>query len=206
MFKKNYPKLAEFIGILLGDGYIHVGNGNLTSRLKITCNSQEEDYINYIKKLIIDLFNINPQIKNRKNENATDVFVFRKRVIDYLVNEVGLKASPKWNRAIIPKKFISENLNKNVIKGYFDTDGSLVRTNNNGIIYPRLEMKICPSPMQDQIIKILNSYGFRFGVYNIGKGKVRIQLNGKSQLAKWIRIIGFNNSRHVNKLKQFNIS
>ena len=64
-------------------------------------------------------------------------------------------------------------------------------------------MKICPSPMQKQIISILNTYGFNFGVYDIGKGKVRIQLNGKSQLNKWKDRIGFSNKKHIKKLKLF---
>jgi len=98
---------------------------------------------------------------------------------------------------------MSNNLDILILRGYFDTDGCLVTTNNNGIIYPRLEMKICPSPMKNQFINILKKYGFNFGVYQIGKGKVRIQLNGKQQLKKWIKLIGFSNQKHLDKLKRF---
>jgi hypothetical protein len=43
-------------------------------------------------------------------------------------------------------------------------------------------MKISPSPMQNQFVKILEEEKFNFGKYDIGKGKVRIQMNGKTQL------------------------
>jgi len=38
--------------------------------------------------------------------------------------------------------------------------------------------------------------------YQIGKGKVRIQMNGKKQLTKWIEEIGFSNQRHLDKISK----
>ncbi len=200
-------KLAEFIGILLGDGSISLkGNcsGN-TNRLKVTFNSRDDiEYIGYVRELVRKLFGIDPIIKHRRYENNTaDLFIFKKEIILYIVNEAGLKLSPKWNTAIIPEKFLSNGLDLYVLRGCFDTDGCLVTTNNNGIIYPRLEMKVCPSPMQKQFIDIIKKHGFNVGVYQIGKGKVRIQLNGKEQLKKWIELVGFSNEKHIKKIERF---
>jgi len=204
---KNMEKLAEFAGILLGDGSLCLKDerGNTNNRLKITFNTKDDaEYILYVKNLIKSLFNINPVIKKRQYEdNTTDIFVFNKEIILFLINEIGLKLSPKWDRAVIPKKFLADGLELYVLQGYFDTDGSLVTTNNNGTIYPRLEMKVCPSPMQYQFIDILKKYDFRFGSYNIGKGKVRVQLNGKAQLKKWIDLINFSNEKHTKKINRF---
>ncbi|MBI2672707.1 hypothetical protein HYX19_00445 [Candidatus Woesearchaeota archaeon] len=198
--------LAEFIGILLGDGSICIKNVNSKchNRLKITLDSNsDKEYINYVSNLIEFLFNVKPHIKKRNNENAVDIFVFNKELISFLVNEVGLQLSPKWNKAIVPNTFMRDNLDLLVIRGYFDTDGALVTTNNNGTIYPRLEMKVCPSPMQSQFIRILQKYNFKFGAYQIGKGKVRIQLNGKRQLESWINLVGFSNQKNSDKIKRF---
>ncbi|MBU0629283.1 MAG: hypothetical protein KKC75_08920 [Nanoarchaeota archaeon] len=204
---KNKRKLAEFIGILLGDGSLCLKDGivNTNNRLKITLNKTDDaPYILYIKNLIKDLLGIEPIVKPRQYEkNTVDVFIFNKNIILFLIDEIGLKLSPKWGRAIIPKEFLSRNLGLYVLRGYFDTDGALVTTNNNGTIYPRLEMKICPSPMQNQFITLLNQYCFNFGVYKIGKGKVRIQLNGKNELKKWIKLVGFSNKKHISKIKRF---
>lgn len=200
-------KLAEFVGILLGDGSLCLKDGkvNTNNRLKITLNTKDDaQYITYVKNLIKELFEIEPVIKQGSyEENTTDIFLFRKKIILFLINEIGLKLSPKWDRAVIPKKFLTNNLELYTLRGYFDTDGSLVTTNNNGTIYPRLEMKVCPSPMQAQFIDILRKYDFNFGAYQIGKGKVRIQLNGKSQLNKWVKLVGFSNEKHKKKLGRF---
>ena len=108
-----------------------------------------------------------------------------------------MKESPKWNKAEIPKSYLKHK--KYVLRGLFDTDGCLVRTNNNGTLYPRLEIKICPSPLQKQIIKVLESYNFRFGVYQIGNGQIRLQINGRLELKKWNKLIGFSNNKHLMK-------
>ena len=57
--------------------------------------------------------------------------------------------------------------------------------------------------MQSQFIEILNRHEFNFGVYKIGKGKIRIQMNGKKELMKWKKLIGFSNIKHQRKCDQF---
>ncbi len=202
-------KYAEISGILLGDGCITLKENNPKSinRLKISLNSVDDlAYIYHVKKLLQDTCGEEAKVKNRKNENTTDIMIFKKKVVLFFIQELGLQISPKWERAIIPERFMQEKLDLKVLQGYFDTDGCLVTANNNGTIYPRLEMKVCPSPMQKQFIEILKKYDFRFGVYEIGNGEVRIQLNGKEQLRKWIGLVGFNNKKHSEKIKRFNLN
>ncbi|MBS3135027.1 hypothetical protein J4406_01475 [Candidatus Woesearchaeota archaeon] len=146
--------------------------------------------------MIYDQFGYETPLNFRKDENTAELIITKRNIINYFLED-GLKESPKWNTAKIPKKYIK--FKKHVLRGLFDTDGCLVKTNNNGTLYPRLELKICPSPMQNQIIKILEDYKFKFGVYQIGKGQVRIQMNGKKQLEKWKSLIGFSNEKHLTK-------
>jgi len=189
-------KLAELIGIILGDGYI-----KRNKEIKISLNSKDDlEYLYYIRNIIFELFNYQTPINFRKGENTVDLRITKRKIVNYFLEE-GLKESPKWNKAEIPKKF--SKYDKFVLRGLFDTDGCLVLTNNNGTLYPRLEIKICPSPMQNQVIEILKKYNFRFGVYQIGKGQVRIQMNGRNQLEKWMSIINFSNQKHMNKYKKY---
>ncbi len=206
------PKLAEFVGILLGDGSLGIyecksnGKIKLQYRVKVTLNSiDDKEYVQYVERLIFQLFGLMPIKKFKKNEKVCELLIFRKDILSFLIQKVGLRLAPKWKRAIIPSRYLGSRLELNVLRGYFDTDGSVVITKNNGILYPRLEMKVSPSPMQKQIIKILERRKFRFGVYSIGKGKVRIQLNGISQLRKWIKEIGFKNPKHLKKIAGWGI-
>lgn len=204
------PMLAELVGILLGDGMIgrykcDRGGGTYSVQhcVKVTLSSEETGYQGYIEGMFKEIFGIEPSCSKRKNESAYDIRCFQKELFEFLVDEVGLKKSPKWQRAQIPEFFLSqENLARNVLRGYFDTDGSVVLTNNNGTLYPRLEMKICPSPMQNQLTDILDDLDFRYGAYEIGEGKIRVQMNGKTQLAKFKDEVGMMNSKHISKAEK----
>ena len=199
-------EIAELIGILLGDGGLgSYKSGNKTQhRLKISLNSIDDtEYVPYVAGLIEKVTSTSPTIRYRKKENTVDICAFGYSVLERF-DRIGLSRSPKWNRAKIPKEYMKGKKSIFVLRGYFDTDGSVVITNNNGIIYPRLEMKVCPSPMQNQFIEILDKLGFRFGSYNIGKGKIRLQLNGISQLKKWKDVVGFSNPKHQKRAKNKN--
>ena len=203
------PKLAELAGILLGDGSIaqyqcKTGKGktNTQYRTKITLSSLEDSYSEYVEELFLNLFGVEAVRTDRKSENTRDIMSFKKELFFFLTEDVGLKEAPKWERAIVPERYLEDKLEIKVLRGYFDTDGSVVLTNNNGTLYPRLEMKISPSPMQNQLIEALERQNFHFGSYDIGKGKVRIQMNGKKQLRKWIQEIGFANKKHLDKIKR----
>ena len=161
----NRESMAELVGILLGDGSISRRNPHSSgqNRIKITLNSiDDRSYIKPILALFEQIFGVVPKVRFRKNENTVDLLLFNRKIVDLLVDKIGLQLSPKWDNAVIPKKFLSSSLSAAVLRGYFDTDGSVVRTNNNGTLYPRLEMKICPSPIQDQFISILRKRGFHF--------------------------------------------
>ena len=54
----------------------------------------------------------------------------------------------------VPVKYSSGKFGLAVLRGLFDTDGSVTIFRNNGILYPRIEIRMSPCPAQDQIIKI----------------------------------------------------
>lgn len=199
-------KFAEFVGVLLGDGsigeYIWRRN-NITKtqhRIKISTNSvADREYIKYLEKLIKDLFDIKPHVKKRKNELTCDLLIFNKELFKFLTKNVKLIKAPKKNRAAIPSQYMNTERELDVLRGYFDTDGCVVITNNNGTTYPRLEFKVSASPMRNQFIEILSRRGYRVVLSNSKDNVTRIQLNGKAQLKKWVNEIGFSNKKHMRK-------
>ncbi len=202
--------LAELIGILLGDGSIGIykcktkNKISMQHRVKITLNSIDDlDYSIFVSNLIQSLFGVIPLKRIRKNEKSLDLLCFNKDIVRFLIDDIGMALSPKWDRAKIPDFCFENNLELFALRGYFDTDGCVSIVNNNGKLYPRLEMKVCPSPMQQQFIDILRKHNFRFGAYKIGNGKVRIQMNGLGELKKWSRLVGFSNKKNIKRAKRF---
>ncbi|MDD9953625.1 MAG: hypothetical protein OXR66_04775 [Candidatus Woesearchaeota archaeon] len=198
-------KWAEFVGILLGDGSIAVRPSKKYSTfycVKVTLDSREVAYRKYVAALFYELLGVKPKIQKRPGQNAVDIVIYQKGVVEILL-KIGLKRAPKWKRAVVPLTCMNKELGKYVLRGYFDTDGSVVIANNNGTRYPRLEMKISPSPMQKQLLQLLNLYEFHYGVYDIGRGKVRVQMNGKKAVEKWYNLIGFSNEKHRLKAESF---
>lgn len=196
-------KEAEFIGILLGDGCIRSN----FKEVKISLNSEtDREYADYIKKLVKRLYDVRIIYQKRKNENTCDLRIINKKFVNLLVTKVCMVPSPKMFRAKIPEKYFKLRFFSSLLRGLFDTDGSLVVTNNNGTIYPRLELKISESPMKYQFIEILEKLGFRFGVYKSNQNQVRIQMNGLGQLKLWMKKVGFSNAKHKQKLRIFNMN
>ncbi|MBT4376033.1 hypothetical protein HOD29_01520 [archaeon] len=200
--------IAEFIGIMLGDGnlgiYKSIVKGKIKKqhRIRISLDSRNERYTDYVSKLLEEIFDQKPKRYYKKKENAVDLGLFRKGHYFRVIEEFGLSNSPKWNRMEIPKRYFKEKFYPPILKGLFDTDGCLSLFNNNGVIYPRIEIKICPSPAQNQFIKIVKNLGFRFTVQDIGKEKIRIRISGMKELEKWFEIVGSSNPTHIEKYKR----
>lgn len=201
----NYPelankKLAELIGILLGDGCIR------KNEVKIVLNRDELSYVEYINNLMSDLFSIKGKVRFKRNENAIELRTFNKNLVDFLTNKVGLSLAPKKNRAIMPQYIIGTELEKYLLRGLFDTDGCFAIVNNDGTPYIRIELKAEPSPMRDSLIAILKKRKFRFGAYKIKNNLIRIQLNGYQQFFRWIKEIGVRNPKQKEKITNFIIA
>lgn len=202
-------QIAEFVGIMLGDGSIGIYDtkaGNKIKKhrvVKVTLDSRNKQYINYVSDLMKKVLGFPPKIRFRKTENAVDISTHRKDLINYVLNEVGLKLSPKWETMEIPEKYREGNLALFVLRGIFDTDGSVTIFNNNGIIYPRIEIRICPSPAQNQVIQILNENNFNYKLQKLERGKIKIRISGKEQLRNWFNIIGSSNYLYIKRAKQF---
>ena len=87
-------KLAEFVGIMLGDGYISYPK---QPRIKISFNSvTDKDYLQYVHNLLVDLFDTHVKIEHRKTEKTSNLYMFNRQIIRYILENIGLIPSPKW--------------------------------------------------------------------------------------------------------------
>lgn len=103
----------------------------------------------------------------------------------------------------IPEAYSKGRLSLLVLRGLFDTDGSVTIFNNNGKLYPRIEMRICPSPAQNQFIEILKDIRITYKIQKLDKGKIKIRISGRDELKKWFDIVGSSNNLYLERAKPF---
>ena len=103
---KKCEKLAEFIGIILGDGHIEYHykcrGGTCMVRIVGDC-TKDYDYLTcYVKNLVEDLFNITPKFHNAKSANALYLSVYSISVVEFIISQGLLPGNKVNNKLIIP--------------------------------------------------------------------------------------------------------
>ena len=119
---KYSEPLAEFFGIMMGDGGI-----NNDWQATVTVNSiADADYAQYISSLCKKLFNIRPVIRKRKEQNALVISLASTSVVDFLVLN-GLPRGNKLRNGLSIPEWIRGKpaLEKACVRGLVDTDGCI---------------------------------------------------------------------------------
>ena len=211
MSLKINKNFAVLYGVMLGDGCLSLVH-KMKKFISITGNKLDDIpfFEGIIKPIIKSQINKDIPIKFRKNENTIDLNFVNKKLFDFL-NNCGFPIGKKGNKLFIPRIFYEQGIVKYVIKGFFATDGSLVLTKNNGTLYPRVEANGIAKELIKEISDFLNFHGIKCHFY-LCKRKIhlknyqqqyRIQINGRENLKKFIKEIGFINPKQIGKLKKY---
>lgn len=203
---------ALLYGIMLGDGCLSLVYDK--KKFIAISGSMYDDipfFNQIIKPIIKNLINKDIPIKYRKQKNTIDLNFVKNSLFDY-IHSFGFPIGKKGNRLFIPKVFYKTKLVKYVIRGFFATDGSLVLTDNNGTLYPRVEANGIAKNLIREISDFINSIDMKCNFY-MAKRKYhhyknvqqayRIQINGKDNLKKFERKIGFINPKQIERLNYY---
>lgn len=127
---KRDEDLAEFIGIMLGDGCMW------KNQLTISLDKRNTTYINYVKNLFKRIFGIELRFKIDKGTNTGHLYYYNKKLIEILIN-FGLKRGNKIvNQVGIPNWIKQDKVYmKFCIRGLIDTDGCIYRCKREEQIY-----------------------------------------------------------------------
>lgn len=113
-------KLAEFFGIMLGDGHIS------HFQTMVTLGTKELEYVEYVADLMHELFNTRPKISCRKN-GYRDVYLGSVALTKWLKDN-GLVSNKVAAQVDIPSWVRDRHEWMGaVLRGFFDTDGSIYR-------------------------------------------------------------------------------
>lgn len=157
---KESEKLAEFIGIVLGDG------GLSRFQCFIYLNSDtDKDYAIYVAKLITELFSLLPTIIKHKKYKLLRVSVSSVNMIEYLLQK-GLRLGNKVRLQVEVPVWIwskSEYI-KACIRGLIDTDGCFAihkhTVNGKAYSYPKIAFTNSSLPILDFVYQGLKRLGF----------------------------------------------
>lgn len=194
-------RLAELWGILLGDGHIEkikkykIG----VYHIRVTGHLiDDKDYlINFVKPLINDLFDVRVRSYIYKPVKALHIIADSRRIVDFF-EENGFKSGNKIKNQVTIPSWIKENnfFLAACLRGLFDTDGSFYKlTNQNSYqVYFRNYNRKLLNDVREGLIQL------GINVSRIMRGTA-IVITKKSEIAKFYKLIGFSNFKHLKKIQ-----
>lgn len=193
-FPNFSDKLAEFFGIMLGDG--HLASGQIWVAIN---NNTDRKYRPYVRDLLKSLFGVDPGCSYRKKEDMKNLFLSSVDLIRYLEGK-GLYATNKVKAQVdIPSWILKkDSYKKSFLRGFFDTDGSIYSL-RFGV---QMAFTNRALPLLKSTRDILISLG-----YSPSKiSRYRVYLTRKPDLYKYITEIGFGNPKHLERAKIFKVT
>ena len=196
-FPRRSTKLAEFVGILLGDG------GITSSQITITLHKNDDrKFALYVQELIKGLFGIVPSFYKR--ENTVSIVISRTKIVKFF-NNMGIPIGGKVRQQTDVPSWIkkSKKFTKFCLRGLFDTDGCFY------IDKHRYKEKIyynCGINFTNRSLPIL-SY-FKENIQQLGfhptqKTKFSVFLRKENEIKHYFQKIGSSNPKHLDKFKHY---
>ncbi len=194
---KKSPALAEFVGIMMGDGTIsayHIG---------ITLNATDDaDYAVFVTKLIGRLFGIHPKIYKRKNKNAVAITVARKLLVDHL-HSLGLPIGNKIKQGLdIPRWILSNpEFAKACLRGLMDTDGSVFthtyKAKTKIYRYRKLSFTSASPALLMSVQRVLAQNNIQSSI-----SKTNLRIGSKASIDRYFSCISSNNTKHLKRIAE----
>ena len=209
--KEMTEDLAEETGWHLGDGSMNYYKGEGLYSLRGHYEDDKPHYIDRIKPLFMKLYNINISLRDMPSTRVYGFQIWSNKLIDYKHEILGLPLGPKHNFLIPSIIANDDNLARNFIRGFFDTDGCLYLEHKNGKLYPRIEITSVAKGFVNQLMDILLRLGFRVSISKTAypgrnwRTAYKLHIRGNEMTKKWFTEIKPNNSKHVAKFKKLNL-
>ena len=198
---EHSEKLAEFFGIMMGDGGI-----NNPWQATISLNAEADaEYSKHVLQISKELFDIIPSIRKRKDSKTLVISLNSTTLIEYLV-EQGLRQGNKLSQGLYIPDWIMRNreFRTACVRGLIDTDGCLYIHKHivAGKSYQNIGLCFCSysSKLISQVSKIFEEFGIIPHISGQGRN---IYLYKASAVAKYLGLFGTSNFRISSKYEEF---
>lgn len=186
--QKFSKDLAEFMGILLGDGHL------TPFQVSVTLGKKDE-YDDYVRNLMERLFGARPKRIFTK-EGHIVIYIGSARLVRWFL-EMGMVFNKVKCQVDFPVWiFQEEEFMRMALKGFFDTDGSVYKL-RHGVQFSFCNMS---KPLLRSVRGMLVELGFSPSKINNNKN---VYLTKKVDLDRYFKEIGFGNRKHKKRFLKF---
>jgi hypothetical protein len=186
------PQLAEFVGIVLGDG------GIASRQVTITLNAVTDKlYADFVVREIGLLFGLTPSRYTRKN--ACIIVVSSVELVEFLLGEGLVKGDKVEHQVALPAWILEDPCYmKACLRGLVDTDGSVYLSNHmiKGTRYHHACMcfRNYSNPLVESVHRILAGLG-----YHPTRGRNRVYLYRQRDIQRYFNDVGTHNPKHLKR-------
>lgn len=192
---KHSSQLAEFFGILLGDGSLSSYQG------RVTLHNLEDQYVEYTKNLYEKLFFSNITIISYRN--ILELIFSGKNIVEFLSKNGLVIGNKIKNRSSIPEWVMKRrSYIIFLLRGLFDTDGSVYCDTH--LIKNKIYKNICLSytiysePLRMDVINCLKKLSFSPALGT----KNRVALRSRTEVLQFFNIVKPANQKHLERFKR----
>lgn len=191
-------KLAEFVGIILGDG------GISDCQVTVTLHAvDDKDYGSFVTNLIKELFEVPVGIHRSKRAMVFNYVVSRTELVWFL-EKIGLKRGNKVKHQVDIPDWIKcdKKYSTTCIRGLVDTDGSVFthryKVKGKEYAYKKLLFTSRSEPLRQSVFRILSDLGIRVRLDN----GYDVHIDSKADMAKYFEIVGSHNPKHLKRYQK----
>lgn len=195
--KSNKSKdLAEFVGIVLGDG------GITKYQIVITLHSKDDkEYSKFVIALIEKLFSVPVGVNYDKKSLSVDLAISRIRLVRFCVEKLGLKIGDKIKQQVDIPSWIKQKRKYAIacLRGLIDTDGCIFthryKVNGKFYNYKKLAFTSYSKPLRQSVFDILKNIGLNPRLAQ----RSDVRLDSIDDVKRYFQLVGSHNSKLLKK-------
>lgn len=191
---KRNTDLAEFIGIVMGDG------GISNYQVVITLHHVDDlEYVSFVSSLIKKLFKMEPRIYHSLKNSVNDIAISRRELVLYLHN-LGLPIGDKIKQRLDIPGWIKcdQELSVACLRGLIDTDGCIFthryRAKGTWYAYKKLSFTSASEPLRGSVHTLLLEFGFHPRMT-----AKDVRLDRAKDMERYFNRIGSHNPKHLRR-------
>jgi hypothetical protein len=191
--------LAEFVGIILGDGGIN------TNQVTVSLNRiTDKEYSIFVQRLVRKLFDIPTGLYVSKRSLVERIVISRTALVSYLTGVIGLEMGNKVRQQVdIPEWVIgNQSYAISCVRGLIDTDGCIIihryLSKGKKYQYKKIGFTSRSHPMLRSVSEILSNLCIK---HRIMKNGWDIRIEAKKDVEKYFQMIGTHNPKHLKRYK-----